>query len=206
MRAEGRGPAPAGETDILDSGGREAPVPDERDVTVSKQGVILLSAVLAGGFMVLTGWALEGPLWDFETLPFLLFVVVGAVVHEGLHALGWMVAGRIPVRSFRFGVMWRYGTLYAHCDRPMSMRAYRVGGALPGILTGVAPWVAGLALDHTSLALAGALLTAGAAGDGAVLWASRAVAGATLVEDHPTEVGLRLCTGEGAGRASGSDA
>lgn len=206
MTTEGRGAAPADETGVLDPGQQEIPVPDERDVTVSKEGVILLSALLAGGFMVLTGWALEGPLWDFETLPFLLLVAVGAVMHEGLHALGWMVAGRIPVRSFRFGVMWRYGTLYAHCDRPMSMRAYRLGGALPGILTGVAPWAAGLALDHTSLALAGALLTAGAAGDGAVLWASRAVAGGTLVEDHPTKVGLRLCTVEGHGRASGSDA
>lgn len=166
---------------------------DRAELTVSKERVILLSAVLAAGFMALTAWALETPIWDFHGGFFLLYVVVGAVAHEGLHALGWMVAGRIPAGSFRFGVMWRYGTLYAHCDRPMSMRAYRVGGALPGIATGVAPWLVGVYLDDPSLALAGALLTAGAAGDGAVLWASRRVTGATLVEDHPSEVGLRLC-------------
>lgn len=168
-----------------------------RDVTVSKGRVVLLSLALAVGLMPLTGWALGRPLWTFDTGWFLLFLVVGAVAHEGLHALGWMVAGRIPARSFRFGVMWRYGTLYAHCDAPMPMRAYRVGGALPGIVTGVVPWLAGLLLDHLTLALAGALLTAGAAGDGALLWASRRVPGGARVVDHPTEVGLRVVSGEG---------
>lgn len=173
------------------------------DVTVSEERVVLASLLLAASFMALSVWALGRPVAELGVGRFLLFVGAGVVAHEALHVLGWMVAGRIPARSFRLGVLWRYGTLYAHCDAAMPLGAYRVGGALPGVLTGVAPWLAGLLMADLSLALAGALLTAGAAGDAAVLWASRGVSRGVLVEDHPTEVGLRLLSGEGIDPAPG---
>ena len=164
---------------------------------MAKKPVVHLSLLLSVAFMAATAWALGWPGGAFRSGWFAVYIVVGAVAHEGLHALGWMTAARISPRRFSFGAEWRHGLLYAHCDAPMSMRAYRVGAVLPGVVTGVAPWVAGLVVDDLTLALAGALLTAGAAGDVAVLWASRHVSPGVRVEDHPSEVGLVLLPGGG---------
>src|SRR5688572_1909083 len=63
---------------------------------------------------------------------------VAIVVHEGLHALAWgAFAG---YRNIKFG--FKEMTPYTHCIVPMPAWAYRLGGALPGVVLGVIPCLA----------------------------------------------------------------
>jgi hypothetical protein len=120
------------------------------------------------------------------------FLIIGLILHEGLHAAGWILAARVGVRDIRFGIFWRYLAPYAHCKVPMPMAAYRFAVLLPGVLTGVIPLFVGLGTQNFDLTLAGAVLTGGAAGDVAVLWASRPYDRAQRVMDHPSKPGFLL--------------
>lgn len=120
-----------------------------------------------------------------------LFILIGGILlHEGLHALGWKVFGRLPWAHLHFGV--KMLTPYTHCSAPLPLAAYRWGTALPGLLLGVLPLLAGLLLGEGRLLLWGTVFTAAAAGDGMVLWLVRAAPPHALVLDHPSAVGCQL--------------
>jgi len=134
----------------------------------------------------------------FVELPVLLSAIVaGTLAHEGLHALGWMVAGGGNFSSVKFGFYWKTLTPYAHFTRPITAKAYRVGIVLPGIVVGLLPAVAGYLVPEPSLILFGGFFLGGAAGDVMGLWAARNIPPAALVLDHPSRVGCILYAGEG---------
>lgn len=112
-------------------------------------------------------------------------------VHEGLHALG-MVATGTPTSSITFGAKWRQGIVYIHCDRPMSLRAYRFTLLLPVVVTGFLPAVAGIAIGSHWIAVYAALMIVSAVGDMEMVWRLRDLPGETLVRDHPDELGCEI--------------
>lgn len=116
-------------------------------------------------------------------------LLVSVVVHEGLHALGFVWVGGVARTAVSFGIFWRTLTPFAHCRAPMTMNAYRLAVALPGLLLGVVPAGLGLLLGLVPLLLFGCWMVVAASGDVAVLWATRHVAGSALVRDHPTRAG-----------------
>jgi hypothetical protein len=122
--------------------------------------------------------------------PFLLLLLLSIVVHELLHGLGFVLAGRVSWRELKFGLKW--GVAYAHCKVPLSARAYRVATALPGIVLGLLPGLLGLALGNAWLTVYGALLSASALGDVLILWLLRSVPGEARVLDHPSEPGCQM--------------
>ena len=130
----------------------------------------------------------SGPLWGAIGL-FWLALLVGIVVHELLHALTWMVAGRKPLRAMAFGVQWKTFTPYAHCREPMAAWAYRLGVAMPALILGIVPMLAGLATANGWLLFFGILFTIAAGGDFLVLWSLRGVNGRSQVADHPQNAG-----------------
>src|SRR5690606_36722810 len=101
-------------------------------------------------------------LWGWPSLPatgsgiaallrFLLYGVVivliyaiSALAHEALHALAMVVFARVPLREITFRAKLREGILYVHTARPMTVFAYRLVLALPGIVQGIVPALAGL--------------------------------------------------------------
>ena len=179
--------------------GTPLPGAGRRDVTLSMGRVNLIALplaiapviVLPGIFLLIWGWprlaATAPPLFRWEVLiPALL---AGIVAHELLHALTWMAAGKIPVRSIRFGIQWKTITPYAHCSVPMPAAAYRLGAAMPGLLLGALPVCAGLAAGNGSWTLFGVFFTIAAAGDAIILWLLRGIPGTVLVEDHPERAG-----------------
>jgi hypothetical protein len=149
-------------------------------------------ALAAGGaFWLLWGWpALRaGLLLGFSPLIFFPVFVLGVLVHEGLHGLGWWRFGRVPWSAIRFGFFWQGLAPYAHCTAPLPAAAYRWGTALPGLVTGVLPVALGLATGAGVVLILGAVLLAAASGDALVLWTIRDVPGQTRVLDHPSKVG-----------------
>lgn len=128
-------------------------------------------------------------------LDFLLFMAaffVGVLVHEGLHALGFIWIGKAPRSTIRFGILWRGLAPYAHCSAAVTARAYRWSLALPGLVLGVLPAVLGIALGSWWLMVYGALMFIAAGGDAAVLLAIRSLPGETMVQDHPSKVGCTV--------------
>jgi hypothetical protein len=120
-------------------------------------------------------------------------VAVGMAVllvgHEALHAIGWLVFGRLSRQAVSFGLDRKTLSPYTHVSTPMPAAAYRAGALLPGVVTGLLPAVIGILLRSGPLTLIGAALLSGAVGDLMVLWVIRQVPGDRLVIDHPSRAG-----------------
>jgi hypothetical protein len=130
------------------------------------------------------GWPLR------NGLAFLAVFVLSIFVHEGLHALGWVVFGGISWADIEFGV--KSATPYTHAVAPMEARGYRLGGALPTLVLGVVPGLLSWVTGSVALMLYGALMLVTSAGDVIVLWLIKDVPASQLVRDHPSKVGCQV--------------
>ncbi len=131
-------------------------------------------------------------LFNFESgqMPLLLLLLIpGIVLHELLHAAGWIWFGRVRRQDVRFGFQWKTLTPYAHCTVPLRASAYRAGTLLPGLALGLIPGLLGVVLGNFFLLAFGFFFTFAAGGDFLILWLLRGVPADTLVEDHPTKAG-----------------
>jgi hypothetical protein len=142
---------------------------------------------------LLHGWvaAVQGlaRLRDHLLLAVVVFVV-SVVAHEGLHAAGWLLFGRVPRSAVKFGI--RHATPYAHTRAAVEAGPYRIGIALPGLLLGILPVALSWLTGSSVLMLYGALMLSAAAGDILILWLLRDVRVRQLVQDHPTKAGCQV--------------
>lgn len=120
---------------------------------------------------------------------FITIMILGAVVHELIHAITWALFGHKPLRAIKFGFQWQTFTPYAHCPEPMEVQAYRLGGSMPLIILGILPSLIGIITGDGWSMVFGSLFTLAAGGDMLVLWLIRDVKPGQLVLDHPTRVG-----------------
>lgn len=170
------------------------------DVSVSMEAANVYSLLFALPFVAMFS-LLFIALWDLAAYAagliwlaknvflFLAIFFAGIVVHEGIHGLSWALLGRKPLRSIRFGVIWKVLTPYAHINEPLEVNAYRWGALLPGIITGLLPALVGLAAGNGPLLVVGLLFIIAAGGDMLIVWLIRGVPVGRLVEDHPTRAG-----------------
>lgn len=129
-------------------------------------------------------------LGQLTSLPNILPVLIlGIPLHEFLHAVGWSIFGRIPIREVKFGVMWKMLTPYAHLRNPIRAFAYKAGAMSPSLVMGLLPYMLGLMNGHAWLVNFGLLFILAAGGDILVFWTLRDVRGDSMVIDHPTRAG-----------------
>ncbi len=159
---------------------------------------ILWANVLAIGLFVVLG-VLGGValylLWGRETVFFnsslffwfLLYFLIGIVIHELIHGLTWICLTSKSFRHLKFGLM--TGAVYCHIDVPMKKRHYVIGALMPLILVGIIPTVVGICVGSLLWTLVGVALISGAAGDIMIVWAIRKEPADALVYDHPSEAG-----------------
>jgi len=173
---------------------------DKQDISVSILAANIYGTIagLLPTLLIVTFFSLR---WLGRTVPrdrlhftgtggFLLFLavlVVGIAVHEGLHALGWILFARQPWKTIEFG--FKQLTPYAHARRPMPVTGYRLAIFLPGLLLGIVPGLVAIATGSTFLLATGLLFTFTAGGDFLVLWLLRRVPRSARVQDHPERVG-----------------
>jgi hypothetical protein len=127
-----------------------------------------------------------------EVVAGLLIFLGGICIHELLHMLAWKFSSGKPFSAFKFGIDPKSLSPYAHCTESMAVGPYRLGGAAPGILVGILPYLIGLIAGDLIWALWGYLFTLAASGDWIVLWLLRNVPQHALVEDHPTRAGCTV--------------
>lgn len=174
--------------------GRDVSIPMERAATLA---IVLLPVIVLPillPFWLLWGWdALkEGLITAFTPWIFLPAFLVSILVHEGLHALGFLLFGRAPREALHFGIDRATFSPFAGCRAPVSARAYRTAVILPALALGALPAVIGIAAGNGFLTVWGAFMLHAAAGDLIVLWTIREVPGSAPVLDHPERVGCRV--------------
>lgn len=156
--------------------------------------VALLIVPLAVLLFLLPYWLLGGRFMALPLRPLtvLLVLIGGIVVHELLHAVGFVWVGKAPLTAVKFGFSWKGLAPYAHCRQPMRASAYRLSILLPGLMLGILPGILGIIGQSLPLLLWGILMTIAAGGDLAVLLAIRQVPAAAWVRDHPTKAGCQV--------------
>ena len=177
-------------------------IPVSRDATMSvvRANLVALAWLPVSGLLATAPFVL---LWGRErlasapaglpSLPLgIALLVLGVLVHELLHAAGFLLFGRAPRQAVRVGFQPRTLTPFASCSTAVSASAYRAAGLLPAVVLGVLPVAAAWATGSGMLLLWGWLMLALAGGDLAAVWVMRGVPADTLVLDHPTLVGCRV--------------
>lgn len=150
-------------------------------------------ALFGGAFWLRWRDELFHQLSQAPALLWVLFVFVLAIlIHEGLHALGFLVVGQAPRTAVKFGFSWKMMAPYAHCHAPLTITAYRFSVALPGLLLGVLPAIASVIAGSLWWTIFGIMMIIAAGGDLAVLLAVRNVPSGTHVLDHPTAAGCQV--------------
>jgi hypothetical protein len=168
---------------------------EDRSISLLKANLLAVAALIP---VLLIGVGLFTLLWGsgsytFEMTWIMLGVfIVGIVVHELLHGVGWQLAKRAEDVTVKYGVKWAVLTPYAHLTGPIRLHAYRIGTWLPGVVLGLVPWVLGLALGSSGVLTFGITFTWAAAGDFMVLWTLRDLPPDVRVEDHPDRAGARV--------------
>ncbi len=175
---------------------------EDRSVSMGRANVWAILALgplvvaITTAFVLLHGWDPIVRAGDTSAFVMLGALIGGIVLHEGLHALAWKIAGAMPWSDVRLGFQLKTLTPYAHSRVPMSARAYRIGAATPGLVLGLAPAAASLATGSGFWLLFGVLFTIAAGGDALILWLLRGIPPGRLVQDHPSRAGC-LVLGEG---------
>ena len=127
---------------------------------------------------------------------FLPVFAVGIVLHELIHGVAWMAAGRLSFRQMKFGVQWKSLTPYAHCTVPIRKNAYVIGTIAPAIILGIIPFGISLINGNGWYLIIGILFTFAAIGDLLIIWLIRSAAGESLIEDHPENAGCYVYENE----------
>jgi hypothetical protein len=152
----------------------------------------VLFACVAPYLLIWGGGALDGALDGIHSGALIGIFIGGIVLHEILHGIGWALAGEKRWKEISFGFQLKSLTPYATVDGRMEAWAYRIGGALPGAVLGLAPWAISLFVGHAGLHLFGVVFTVVAGGDAVVLWLLLDVPNTVHVQDHPERMGCIL--------------
>ncbi len=168
---------------------------NKRDLSISMERGNLIALLLAVPIAIVQflPFALFRQREIVITFDVLLIVLVGTlisiVIHEILHALTWIVAGRLPRSAVKFGIHRRTLSPYTHLKVPVRVNVYRLGTLMPGFVLGILPYVVALITGHVPLFMLSVLNTLSALGDGIILWLLRRVPPTVQVEDHPNRIG-----------------
>lgn len=130
-------------------------------------------------------------LFDFPLL-FIIGLIAGIFFHELLHAIPAAMYAKSGFKSIRFGVYWKYLTPYTHFKEALHLKKYKTVLLTPGIVLGLVPGIAGVAVQNFDLMMFGVLFTIGALGDYMVYERVKKLDNNILVKDHPKSMGLIL--------------
>jgi len=175
--------------------------PQDRSISLLRANFVMVvfavPAVVIPAGLWYAVWGIDGIATLFRSpdagLLLLLAVVLGIVVHEGLHALAWALAARLTFGEIRFGFHWKTITPYAHCTVPITAREYRIGAATPLFVLGVLPALTSIIFGSAALLAFSLFFIFAAGGDMLILWLIRDLRPDTMVEYHPTRAGCLVC-------------
>jgi len=122
-----------------------------------------------------------------STILFVLYYILLIILHEAFHLLGFVLFGKVPIRSLSYGIDLEKGIAYATTTERISNAAMKQALLLPFWTTGVIPVLIGFWLSNYTVILVGAFLIAGAVGDVAMYRELRKFPNDAQIEDDPKE-------------------
>ena len=156
-------------------------------------------ASLPFGIFAVIEFLIFALVWRFEPIKdagnillpwyFIPIFAIGVVLHELIHGLSWMFAGRLSFKEIKFGFQVKTLTPCAHCTVPLPKSAYIFGTIMPALILGFLPFLLSLINGNGWIFLFGVLFTFAAVGDFLIVYLIRNVSWAALVEDHPENAG-----------------
>lgn len=127
--------------------------------------------------------------YPLKLLLFLVFFIVGVILHELLHGITWSLFAKDGFKSVKFGVLWNMLTPYCHCKEPLQVKPYILGALAPCVILGIIPSIIALITGSFGLLCFGMLYIIVACGDILIVFKVRKLKSTDLVYDHPTEAG-----------------
>jgi hypothetical protein len=120
-----------------------------------------------------------------------VFVVMltGVVLHELIHGITWARYTKNGFKSIRFGILWHVMTPYCHCEEPLRIRHYIIGGLMPAIVLGAIPFILALVTGSMILLCFGIFFTIAAGGDFMIVNLLRKEPMSAYIQDHPSKIG-----------------
>ncbi|MDI6402525.1 DUF3267 domain-containing protein [Balneolaceae bacterium ANBcel3] len=103
--------------------------------------------------------------WALSILAFGVAIIVGAFIHELIHALFFLPFLSSGFKGLSFGISKKNLALYVHIKEPLSIWGFRTGVIMPFILLGIVPLIAGLFTGSFFVFLFGFIMAQSAAGD-----------------------------------------
>lgn len=122
-------------------------------------------------------------------LLFSLVVIAGAVLHELLHGIVWIIYLRKGFGVLKFGITSTDMSPYVHCTELLPVWVYRAGIVLPGIVLGIIPVLVGTITGKGIIFITGFFFTWAASGDFIIFWLIRHLEKNKKVLDHPELIG-----------------
>ena len=121
-----------------------------------------------------------------------IFIIIGAAMHELLHAAVWIFFTKKGIRSIRFGISESDFSPYIHCKEPLPVWVYRLGIVLPGLVLGIIPAIWAIFTGRLWLMMFGLFFSWAASGDFIIFYMIRNLKKDILVYDHPKKVGCYI--------------
>lgn len=125
-------------------------------------------------------------------IAFTISIIAAAILHEVIHALTFIIVGKVPKRKIKFGIILKYLTPYAYCSQVISISTYRTALLLPTIILGIIPIISGFLFKNFLLLLIGDFMLIGGFGDLLIIWNTRKLKKGTRVLDHDKKVGCYI--------------
>ncbi|HHU43273.1 MAG: DUF3267 domain-containing protein [Bacillota bacterium] len=107
------------------------------------------------------------------------------IVHELLHALGFIIFGKAKPSDIKFGVVPKHGMVYCSCKKPMPKKAYMLALIFPVILTGLIPIIFVTIWGNLIWIFLFAVMVSGGAGDLMMFKSLTKYDKDQLIMDHP---------------------
>ena len=139
---------------------------EKKDISIAveklcKKGffiILPIVAILLGAYYFIHGW------YDWSVQPwtdyFIIMgmVIVGYAIHEFIHALGWVKYSEGKWKSMVYGYDPNYLKPYLHPVEGIKIKQYIIIKILPLIITGLIPYIIGMALGNFHITVGGICL------------------------------------------------
>lgn len=119
-------------------------------------------------------------------------LLIGIISHELIHALTFMLITGKGFKAIEFSFIQKPFIPYVHYKEPISILAYRIGVAMPGILLGIVPSIVGLWIGNAYLTLFGIIFTGCSAGDFLILKATKGLNNDIKIRDLADHIGFEV--------------
>ena len=146
---------------------------------------VLLYFLVGNEFVITNEWV--------AVVIFVLNLIAGTFVHEGLHGLGYAPSAKNHFKDIEFGFIPEMLTPYCVCNCLLRKHQYLIGLLMPFFVLGVCVSIIGIVFGNLALLISGAFQIICAGGDllvaYLVIW-NKSKKKDALYYDHPTECGV----------------